>query len=82
MAVIALKQVFWVLLEKRKNNCDTTVICMGLALQDYYNISSFTECTLTELFLLSSTNENTCMKDGFLISVKSLLGGGKGCGED
>lgn len=55
---------------------------MGLALQDYYNISSFTECTLTELFLLSSTNENTCMKDGFLISVKSLLGGEKGCGED
>lgn len=82
MAVIALKQVFWVFLEKRKNNCDTTVIYMGLALQDYYNISSFTECALTELFLLSSTNENTHMKDGFLISVKSLLGGEKGCGED
>lgn len=55
---------------------------MGLALQGYYSISNSTECKQTELFLLSSTNESICMKDGFLILVKSLLGGGKGCGED
>lgn len=60
----------------------TTLIYMGLALQGYYSISNSTECKQTELFLLSSTNESICMKDGFLILVKSLLGGGKGCGED
>lgn len=31
MAVIALKQVFWVLSQKRKNNYDTTVIYCGLS---------------------------------------------------